>query len=105
MYKVVFACEAFAEELRKFWPSAKLIFAQVEDRYLYDHCENPELLWHEFKAKANKFNKWLNQWNGKDSLFVMRGVKGFTDPSLYARDGIHLNYDGNVKLAQRLADY
>ena len=40
-----------------------------------------------------------------DALFVLKGRKAFSDPSLYARDGVHLNYEGNVKLADRLNNF
>lgn len=99
------SCEALAKLLKRLCPDARLIFAQIEDRFNRNHCESFDALRQDFKAKSNKFNKWLNKWQGKDSLFIMKGVKGFSDPRLYAKDGVHLNFDGNVKLAQRIADF
>ena len=105
VFKVTTDCEAFCNLLRQLSPGSKLVFSQVEDRYAWNHLENPETILVDFKAKSNKFNKWLNKWDGKDGVFILKGRKGFSDPSLYGRDGIHLNYPGNVKLAERLSDY
>ena len=105
VYLVTRECENLSNLLRRLCPGAEIIFAQVEDRYDFNHCENPDTVRREFKAKANKFNKWMNLWKGKDHLFILKGRKGFSDPELYARDGVHLNYQGNLKLAQRIADF
>lgn len=91
--------------LQTVFPNAKIVFGQVEDRYQFDHKENPSALLDLFKRKSNKYNKWLNKWVKKNHLFVLKGANGFSDPSLYARDGVHLNFDGNVKLAQKLKNF
>ena len=102
---VINDCKRFHEELRSLCPQSKIIYAQVEDRYVFNHLEDPNNMLQDFKAKSNKFNKWLNNWKGKDGLFVLKGANGFSDPSLYARDGVHLNLDGNKKLAGKLNNF
>ena len=59
-------CSLFCEVLRSFCPQAKIILAQVEDRYSFGHNEDKRAILCRFKAKSNKFNKWLNKFNGKD---------------------------------------
>ena len=98
-------CQALCSVLRRLCPGAKLIFSQVEDRFYRNHCEDEEALRQDFKAKSNKFNKWINKWKGKDHLFILKGRVGFSDPKLFSRDGVHLNFVGNKKLAQRIADF
>ena len=105
VYKVTSDCEALCGLLRQLSPGSKLVVAQVEDRYARNHLENNEAVLVDFKAKSNKFNKWLNKYKGKDAIFVLKGKRGFSDPSRYGRDGVHLNYLGNVKLAERLNDF
>ena len=52
--QVINACEQFHERLRDLFPEAKLIYAQVEDRYCYGHDESAESIKQDFKAKSNK---------------------------------------------------
>ena len=54
---------------------------------------------------TNKFNKRLNKWVKKNHLFVVKGANAFSDPNLYGRDGVHLSYAGNVKLANRIVNF
>ena len=98
-------CQRFEEVLKTVFPRAKIVFRQVEDRYNFNHCENPSALNDSFKRKSNKFNKWLNKWVKKNHLFVAKGANGFSNPSLYGRDGVHLNYAGNVKLANKIVNF
>ena len=105
VFQVTESCSALCSLLRQVSPGSKLVFAQVEDRFTQNHLEDNDAMLSGFKAKSNKFNKWLNKWQGKDGVFIMKGRRGFSDASLYARDGIHLNFDGNVKLAERLRDF
>ena len=105
VYKVTADCEALCGLLRQLSPGSKLVISQVEDRYARNHLENSEAVLSDFRAKSNKFNKWLNKYKGKDAVFILKGRKGFSDPSLYGRDGVHLNYEGNMKFAQRLSDF
>ena len=71
--------------------------SQIEDRFAYNHTNRPEAILVNFRAKSNNFNKWLNKYKGKDAVFILKGKKGFSEPSLYA--------NGNVKLAARLSDF
>ena len=103
--QVTASCSAFCAHLRGWSPASRLVIAQVEDRFAWNHLENNDALLSDFKAKSNKFNKWLNKWRGKDGVFIMKGQRGFSSASLYARDGVHLNLDDNLKLAERLKDY
>ena len=77
----------------------------MEDRYAFNHLENPDAMLESFKAKSNKYNKWLNKWKGRDILFILKGANGFSDRSLYTWDGVHLNFDGNQKLAEKLVKW
>lgn len=55
------SCREFAIICRNAFPNDKLIFFQVEERY------NPAT-WEidlAYKRKGNKFNKWLNKFEGK----------------------------------------
>ena len=97
--------QRFEGVLKTVFPNAKIVFSQVEDRYQFNHCEDPSALLDLFKRKSNKYNKWLNKWVKKNHLFTLKGANAFSDPSLYARDGVHLNYDGNVKLAKKIVNF
>ena len=91
-------CHDFVLMLRARFPSAKLIIAQVEDRF------NPNT-WQidlDFKRKSNKFNKWLNKFPNKEALFTLKGAKYFSKRVWFEPDGVHLNHAGNVKLASQI---
>ena len=105
VFQVTQFCEELGRVLRLHCPQANLIFSQIEDRFYKNHLENPSAIRKDFRAKSNKFNKWLNRWQGKSGVFILKGKKGFSDPQWYARDGVHLNFYGNVRLAQRLAEF
>ena len=98
-------CEYLHRVVRIAFPRAKIIQSQIEDRFAFNHLENPSAIKNDFKRKSNKFNKWLLKVYTYDFLFTLKGRLGFTDPKLYARDGVHLNYDGNVKLADKIANF
>ena len=105
VWKVVDDCKAFCKVLRECCPGARLVFSQVEDRYAKNHLEDSRAILRDFKAKSNKFNKWLNKWEGRDDILLIKGKGRLSVPSLYARDGVHLNYAGNERLAQLLRDF
>ena len=105
VHRVIADCKALCELLRQLSPGSKLVVAQIEDRFARNHLERQEAILINFRAKSNKYNKWLNKYSGKDAVFILKGKKGFTDPSLYCRDGVHLNFDGNVRLAARLTNF
>ena len=98
-------CQRFEKVLKTVFPSAEIVFIQVEDRYNFYHREDPSALSDSFKRKSNKFNKWLNKWVKKNHLFFVKGGNGFSNPNLYGRDGAHLNYDGNEKLANKIVNF
>ena len=95
------SCKKFADVCRAVFPNAKLIFFQVEDRYDPSSWEKIE----DHKRKGNKFNKWLNTFDGKDGLFCIKGSAGFSSPLNYALDGVHLNEVGNFRLAARIQQH
>ena len=96
-------CLLFKDQIRRVFPRAIIVQSQVEDRYLYDHYQHPWEVRYDFKRKSNKFNKWLLKHTAKNCLFILKGANGFSDPSLYDRAGIHLNEDGNKRLAEKIA--
>ena len=55
-------CQRFEKVLKTVFPGAEIVFSQVEDRYNFNHREDPSALNDSFKKKSNKFNKWLNKW-------------------------------------------
>ena len=103
--KIFDACKEFDGVVKVAFPNSRVIYAQIEDRYHFNHCENPSALREAFKRKSNKFNKWLNKVIAKDHIFVLKGANGFSNPQLYARDGVHLNFDGNMRLARKIAAF
>ena len=98
-------CQRFEKVLKTVFPSAEIAFNQVEDRYNFNHREDPSALNDSFKRKSNKFNKWLNKRVKKNHLFVVKGGNGFSNPNLYGRDGVHLNYDGNMNMANKIVNF
>ena len=58
---VIQNCKMFHEKLRSLCPQSKIIYAQMEDRYAFNHLENPDAMLESFKAKSNKYDKWLNK--------------------------------------------
>ena len=99
--KVKDECDTFCNLLRLKFPGAKIIFSQVEERF-----ERGSLVPRDaYRRKANKFNKWLNAYGNKDSLFVLRGVHKFSQPVWYSFDGVHLNDAGVKKLAGSIAQF
>ena len=94
-------CIEFTNQVRLTFPDSKIIFCQIEERF------HPITLTirEDFKRKGNKFNKWLNLFDNKDKIFCLRGKGNFSLPIWYARDGVHLNEAGNMKLAGQILDY
>ena len=98
-------CEYLHRVVAIAFPKAKIVQSQIEDRFAFNHLENPLTIRNDFKRKSNKFNKWLLKQDTYDYLFTLKGKVNFTEPKLYARDGVHLNYDGNLKLADKIVNY
>ena len=95
------SCKDFAVICRNAFPNAKLIFFQVEDRY-------DPTTWEinlDHKRKGNKFNKWLNKFEGKAALINLKGQLAFSTPYYYTLDKVHLNEVGNLKLAALIQQY
>ena len=59
-------CQRFEEGLKTIFPRAKIVFSQVEDRYNFNHCENPSALDDSLKRKSNKFKKTAKQVDQKE---------------------------------------
>ena len=94
-------CNDFVLMLRARFPAAKLIIAQLEDRFDPGTWELDE----GFKRKGNKFNKWLNKFSNKEALFTLKGRNYFSLPVWRSLDGVHLNEAGMIKLAAQIQDY
>ena len=88
--------------IRQVYPHARIVTAQVEDRFVVE--EGKLQINQDFKRKSNKFNKWLNALESKDGLLPIKGVNFLSGSCWYSWDGVHLNHAGEVKLAAILRD-
>ena len=95
------SCSNFAALVRLKFPKSRIIFFQVEDRFMRGSLQENV----DFKRKSNKFNKWLNTFGGKDKLFCLKGKEFFSLPFWYSHDGVHLNEAGYIKLASMILNY
>ena len=101
-------CENLVLLLRAVFPYAKLIIAQVEDRYKSRSLVGRRrvlALDLDFKRKGNKYNKWLNKFSNKEGIFALKGRNFFSPSCWYEQDGVHLNHAGMVKLSTMLSGY
>ena len=103
--KVFDTCREFDGVVKVAFPNSRVIYAQIEDRYNRNHRESASALREAFKRKSNKFNKWLNKTLARNSIFLLKGANSFSNPQLYARDGVHLNLEGNMKLARKIVSF
>lgn len=96
----------FFNNLRRWLPpGCKVIACGVEDRYAVAHGGNNNCILDLHKRGSNKYNKYLLTLRKQEwvhALMPLKGAANFSNASLYAVDGVHLNGEGNKKLAQTL---
>ena len=94
----------FFVRLRELYPDALPVRVEVEClHYGEDSGHPPALLLAQFMLEPKRYNCWLNKqgWVGP-CVVSARGALGFSDPSFYRSDGVHLNLRGLQMLARGL---
>ena len=66
-------CQKFEKVLKTVFPSTETVFRRVEDRYNFNHREDPSTLNDNFKRKSNKFNKLAKQMGEKEPSVCCKG--------------------------------
>ena len=96
--KVAVSCQEFCLLVWQHFPNTLIALCQLEDRYEV----GPGAINLLHKRLGNRYNYWLNKWDGKDVLVTIKGKKVLSDVSVYLVDGVHLNDEGYTRFAQRL---